>query len=163
MAGKTEQLQIRIAPAQKAALKRLARSAGVDVSTYVLDRVLPAAANRFADLVAALQNSENRRPVLAELNDFLTSCPPGELAASTGSVTLDRLTPFDRNYVAAMVEHTATRLGVNQPAWAAGVAPLDEPWFASPLRSLRGHLLRSSPVAFKRRNLFIDSTVGARV
>jgi hypothetical protein len=43
------------------------------------------------------------------------------------------------------------------------VPPLDEPHFATPLRGLRLHLLRASPVAFKRRNIFVDSSVGDRV
>jgi hypothetical protein len=43
------------------------------------------------------------------------------------------------------------------------VAPLDEPWFAVPLESLRPHLLRVSPVPFKHRILFIDASTSARV
>lgn len=163
MAAKTDQLQIRIAPAQKAALKRLARLAGVDVSTYVLERVLPAAAGRFTTLVAGLADGDNRRFVLAELHDFLAACPPGAFGAATRTVDLAPLTELDRNYLAAMVDHAAIKLGVEAPRWVTAVAALEEPWFATSLRSLRDHLLRSSPVAFKRRNLFIDSSVGTRV
>jgi hypothetical protein len=53
--------------------------------------------------------------------------------------------------------------GVTPPTWAGSVEPLDRPHFATPLRSLRLHLLRASPVPFKRRNIFVDSSVGARV
>ncbi len=69
--AKSHQLQIRVSAGQKAALRRQARRAGLDMSTYVLARALPA--------------------------------------------------------------------------------------------RLRTYLLRSSPVAFKRRNLFVDATVGDRV
>jgi hypothetical protein len=43
------------------------------------------------------------------------------------------------------------------------VKPLERPWFASSLKSLRLHLLTASPPPFRRRNLFVDSTIGDRV
>jgi hypothetical protein len=43
------------------------------------------------------------------------------------------------------------------------VEPLERPWFAVPFASLRPHLLSAAPIAFKRRNLFVDATVGDRV
>ena len=71
MASKSQQLQIRVAPRQKAALKRLARAAGVDVSAYVLARALPAAGVEFAAILARLGDEDDHRYALAELNDFL--------------------------------------------------------------------------------------------
>jgi len=54
------------------------------------------------------------------------------------------------------------RLTTNQTE--TGLLPVAGiPWFAVPFPSLRPYLLRVSPVAFKRRNIFIDSTVGDRV
>ena len=41
MTRKSEQIQIRVTPHQKAALKRRAKHAGQDVSSYVLSRTLP--------------------------------------------------------------------------------------------------------------------------
>jgi hypothetical protein len=74
------------------------------------------------------------------------------------------LTPYLRNYVAAMVELTAHQRDVPPPAWVRGVEPLETaPHFATPLASLRLHLLRAAPVPFKRRNIFIDSSIGDRV
>ena len=46
---KTAQLQIRVTPAQKAAIGRAARASGLDMSSYVLRQLLPQAAERFAD------------------------------------------------------------------------------------------------------------------
>jgi len=40
---------------------------------------------------------------------------------------------------------------------------LAEPWFATTLQSLRLHLLRVAPAAFRRRNLFVDAGAGGRV
>jgi len=48
----SHQLQIRVSAGQKAALRRQAPRAGMDMSTYVLMRALPASAVRVADLIA---------------------------------------------------------------------------------------------------------------
>lgn len=62
-----------------------------------------------------------------------------------------------------MIEHAAHQKGEAPPDWVHEVEPLDRPWFAVPFTRLRPYLLRAAPVAFKRRNLFVDATVGDRV
>jgi hypothetical protein len=62
-----------------------------------------------------------------------------------------------------MVEQAAHRKRVGPPAWVREIPPLEEPHFVPPLEGLRLHLLQASPVPFKRRNIFIDSSVGDRV
>jgi uncharacterized protein (DUF1778 family) len=163
MEAKTRQLQIRVTPAQKVSINRLARRAGQSVSSYVLSRVLPQERQRFCEIVRALREEEGHRFVLAELNDFLARLTPLEFEDSVGDVDLEGLTPLARNYVAAMVEQAASLKGMGPPRWTTDVEPLEEPWFAVPFPSLRSHLLRVAPVAFKRRNMFVDSTVGDRV
>lgn len=160
---KTQQLQIRVTPEQKSALARLARRAGQDVSSFVLSRALPSAALRCGEILSALADMDQQRFALAELNDLLTELAPRELAEVTGDADLRGLSPYLRNYVAAMVEHAARQKGVVPPAWVREVPPLEEPHFATPLEGLRLHLLRASPVPFRRRNIFIDSSVGDRV
>lgn len=163
MSAKSQQLQIRIAPAQKAALKRRARRAGLDVSSYVLARVLPPEHQRFEALVRALRRDADVRFALAELNTLLTGLTAAQLPEAVADVDLTGVSPFLRNYLAAMVEDTAHRLGVSPPPWVHGVKPLDEPYFAAPFPRLRPYLLLSSPVAFKRRNLYVDAGTGDRV
>ena len=169
MSSRTQQLQIRVSPAQKAALKRLARQAGKTVSSYVLERILPPGAGRFMEILDRLRTTRNAggddegRFVLAELNDFLSSLAPEELGSAIREADLSGLSPFLRNYVAAMTEQAAVRVGVLPPAWTRAVEPLDEPYFATDLVSLRPHLLRESPVPYRRRNLFVDASVGDRV
>ena len=160
---KTRQLQIRVTPEQKAALGRLARRAGQDVSSFVLSRVLPSAALRFGELLRALAEGDRERSTLAELNDLLAELAPGELPEVTGSAELHGLSPLLRSYVAAMVEQAAYQKHVAPPAWVREIPPLEEPHFVTRLEGLRLHLLQSSPVPFKRRNIFIDSSVGDRV
>lgn len=161
--AKTQQLQIRVTPQQKSALARRARRAGQDVSSYVLSMALPAAGLRFGELLSALGDADGRRFALAELNDLLTELAPRELAEATGDADLRGLSPYLQNYVAAMVELAAHRRGVAAPGWVRQVPPLEEPHFATPLEALRLHLLQVSPVPFKRRNIFIDSSLGDRV
>jgi hypothetical protein len=81
----------------------------------------------------------------------------------TGEADLRGLSPYVQNYVAAMVELAAHQKGVASPGWVREVPPLDEPHFATALGGLRLHLLQVSPVPFKRRNIFIDSSLGGRV
>ncbi|MEW5918572.1 MAG: hypothetical protein AB1762_19375 [Gemmatimonadota bacterium] len=163
MPGKTQQLQIRVTPRQKTALKRQAVAAGIDVSTYVLSRVLPSEVSRFADILRQLQVESQRKYALAELNELLSGSPAGTLSEAIASADVSSLSPFLQNYVAAMVEQAAELKHITPPAWLRDVAPLDHPHFATPLISLRMHLMRAAPVPFKRRNIFVDSSLGARV
>ncbi|MBL0172086.1 MAG: DUF1778 domain-containing protein [Gemmatimonadaceae bacterium] len=163
MFAKSAQLQIRVTPRQKAALKRHANAAGLDVSSYVLARVLPVESDRFAVIIRAMAIAADHRFALAELNDFLHRCAPIAFGEAVARASLGALSPFLQNYVAAMVEQAAGQKHVPPPSWTREVLPLDAPHFATPLRSLRMHLLRSAPVAFKRRNIFVDAAVGDRV
>ena len=163
MATKTGQLQIRVTPRQKAAIKRLARGEGRSVSSYVLSRVLPDEQGRFGEILQSLRQESERRFALAELSDFLTGLGAPEFRDAVGCAEVKGLTPLLANYVAAMVEQAAYRLGVDPPDWTSEIEPLEKPHFAVPFRRLRPHLLRSAPVAFKRRNIFVDSSVGDRV
>ncbi|MEO5818350.1 MAG: hypothetical protein ABIT20_23975 [Gemmatimonadaceae bacterium] len=163
MTTKSQQLQIRVTPRQKAALKRSAAAAGLDVSTWVLARVLPRESDRFRDLIRSLETDAQRRFVLAEMNDFLHACASVEFSAAVDGVSLGNLAPMLQNYVAAMVELAASQKMLAPPSWVRDITPLDEPHFSTSLRSVRPYLLRVSPVPFKRRNIFIDASIGARV
>ena len=164
MESKSRHIQIRVTPRQKAALKRLAAAAGQELSSYVLSRVLPAAPRRFQELFALLAAGDDEpRYALAELNDLLSSLARDELGEAVAHAQVTGLSPWLANYVAAMVEQACHLKGAAPPAWTGRVAPLEMPWFAAPLKSVRLHLLRASPIAFRRRNLFVDATIGARV
>ncbi len=163
MAPRSAQLQIRVTPAQKGALKHLARRAGLDVSSYVLARVCPDSRARFGAILDALRHRPDHRFALAELNDLLTALPPAEFSDAVDDANVQDLSLLLQNYVAAMVEEAAGRNGVPPPPWVRDVEPMDDPYFAVPFRRLRPYLLHAAPVAFKRRNLFVDSSLGDRV
>jgi hypothetical protein len=158
---KTGQLQIRVSNAQKLAIQRAAAKRGKDMSTYVLCKVLPAMNERFDELVRALPIDE--RFALAELNTFLTSLTSSELREAVAIEPVAKLPAYLANYVAAMVELACARSGVEVPKWASDVPVLNAPVFGSKLKSIRLHLLRRSPQPFRRRNIFIDSSLGDQV
>lgn len=163
MAPKSEQLQIRVSSAEKAAIKRHARIAGLEVSTYVLLKALPPARERMERIVKALSRDARDRHALAHLNDLLGTLARAEFADALAHVDIAGLTPLIGNYVAAMVELAASRKGVNPPRWVGDVEPLAEPYFEGGLQRLRPYLIRVAPVAFRRRNIFVDATIGDRV
>jgi len=163
--NKTAQIQIRVTPAQKRELVRRARSAGLDLSAWMLERLIPSRQAAFEKLVTDLSRADAKTVsyVLAALGDFLSGLAHGDLASAVGTLPLARLDPLIANQLAAMVETASNRVGVRPPAWTEEIPPLETPWFSSALASLRMHLLCNSPPAYRRRNLFVDSTFEARV
>lgn len=157
MGPKTSQLQIRVSPDQKAALKRLAADAGVSVSAYVLSVVLPPTQAEFQQHVNALTSPSDRRRVLADLVAFLSGLSPAEFPVSVHEVDLKGIPLLAQNLLASCVEQEATRKAVPAPDWTRNVPPMDRPYFEWDLRSLRPHLMRISPPAFKRRSLYLGA------
>ncbi len=161
--SKTAQLQIRVSPSEKSAIKRAARYAGMPVSAYVLDRLLPAGSAQFQQLAAACAKETGARFALAELNSFLSALGASALQAAVASPPQTVLSAIHANYIAAMVEYASVKRDIEPPAWTSAIAPLVEPVFGSSLESLRLHVLTHSPPPFRRRNIFIDTSVGGRV
>ncbi len=161
---KTEQLQLRVSRQQKLAIKRQARLAGQDVSKWVLSRLLPPQADELRGLISQLRQPDGGGSmVLASIHDYLTVLPARVLESAVETLDLQGLAPLEANYVAAMIEQACANKRVPPPMWLRSIPSLTVPWFASELKSLRLHLLTSSPPPFRRRNLFIDSTLGDRV
>ena len=161
---KTHQLQIRVSSEDKARIRARAASARMDVSKWVLQQVLPPAEREFQALCRELASRPDARSfTFAELQDWLTRLTGREFVRAVRHAPEARLPALEANYLAATVEHAAAIKGVNPPWWTVTVEALDAPWFASSLKSLRLYLLTHSPPPFRRRNLFIDSSVGQRV
>lgn len=159
---KTGQLQIRVSPAEKAIIQRAAKRAGLDMSSYVLSKVISVPANRFQVCIAAAAGL-NSSYGLAELNDLLTKFSSLELESAIAASPTAPLSPFLANYVAAMVELACSLRAIPVPHWTRAILPLADPWFASSIPRLRHHLLVSSPAPFRRRNIFIDASLGSRI
>ena len=161
--AKSEQLQIRVSRQEKTAIQRAAVQARMDMSAYVLSRVLSFPAAQFRSCVDACAGAGLPRFALAELNSLLSAFTRGELRDAIASPPPPGLTPFILNYITAMVEYACAERAVALPAWTRAVAPLAEPVFGTALQSLRLHVLTHSPPPFRSRNIFIDATLGERV
>jgi hypothetical protein len=160
---KSAQLQIRISQSQKAALRRHAKRAGMSMSDWMLSKALPPLRETFQALLKALSTAEKPGYVLAELNELLTQLTAGEFKLAVSEPPQVQLDPYWENYVAATIEQAAARKNTEAPLWTGDVQPLEAPVFGSSLKNLRLHLLTHSPVPFRCRNIFIDSSIGDRV
>lgn len=118
---------------------------------------------RMGELLRKLSDEGSRRFTLAELHDMLYSLGPEELRCAVTAAPPSSLPLEVSNYVAAMVEYACAKSGVEAPSWAGLIEPLVTPVFGSHLESLRLHLLTHSPPPFRRRNIFIDTSIGGRV
>jgi hypothetical protein len=161
--AKTAQIQLRVTPSEKADLVRQARARGLDLSRFILGSLLPDRRTDFLRLVRSLARTSQPSFVFAEIHDLLASLGRAEFSLVTAVLPHSSLEDVRINQLAAMVETRAAELDVQPPPWTGTVKPLSVPWFATSLLSLRMHLLCNSPPAFRRRNLFVDSTIGARV
>jgi hypothetical protein len=161
--AKSEQLQIRLSRQEKSAIQRAAARAGMDMSGYVLSRVLSVPAAQFRACVEQSVRAQSPRFALAELNSLLAAFSAGELRDAIAAPPPPGLTPFVLNYITAMVEYACAKRSVAPPVWTRAVAPLPDPVFGTALQSLRLHLLTHSPPPFRARNIFIDASVGERV
>lgn len=162
---KTSQLQIRVSDEQKKVIRQEANREGKDISSWVLEQILPNKKIEFQLLLNALGSAaeEEQSFIIASLNDFLTKLSPLDFQTATQKPNQLEVTQFQANYIAAMIEQAAMLKEVKAPSWTKNIAPLKEPFFSSKLNSLRIHLLLNSPIAFKRRNIFIDSSIGDRI
>jgi uncharacterized protein (DUF1778 family) len=160
---KTDQLQIRVTSVQKRAIKAQAERNHMSLSDWVLSRALPSAESQFEELVSDFSTAEKPSFAFAELLDFLARLTPSEFRSAVADLPEVVLLPYWQNYLAATVEQAAAQKKLAPPEWTSKIKPLEEPVFGSTLRSLREYLLFNAPPAFRRRNIFIAASVGARV
>jgi hypothetical protein len=159
---KTEQIQIRVTRAEKRDLVQRARAAGLDLSSWMLGRLSPPHAVTFRELVRSLAAAPDPSYVFAEIGELLSGLRRDQWSAAVEVLPPVQLGALPANLLAAMVELRATRLGVRPPIWTQQIQPLPQPWFPTALVSVRLELLCNSPPAFRRRNLFVTSTLEHR-
>ena len=160
---KTEQLQIRVSPPQKRAIQKQAQIARMNMSDWVLAKLLPSAKFNYRDLLEQIAASEKPSFAFAELLELIGPMSADEFASVVAEAPVVELDPYWKNYLAATIEHAAAMKHARAPSWTRDVIPLAEPVFGSSLESLKLHLLVNSPPAFIARNIFVDSSVGDRV
>jgi uncharacterized protein (DUF1778 family) len=157
---RSSQLQVRVSPAQKEALKRLAELSGQTVSAYVLSKALPATTHALDSALHELRAGPGKqRAALTALRRAIADLPPLEFEERLQSVRVSDLPPLTQNRVAGLVEEVAHQRRVDPPPWVGAIAPLENPHFRWALSSLRPYQLRAGPVSLKRRNVFDPSAV----
>ncbi len=159
---KSEYLQIRVSKQEKEIIKSSAHSAGVDMSAWILKKILHEQSKIFIKILHKFQ-SEEQPFVFAELHDFLAKLQIHDFEMALSIKPTCQLTNIQVNYVIAMIMHRAKQLSIASPSWINTYPVLSQPYFGTSLKNLRLHLLINSPTAFKQRNIFIDSTIGDRV
>lgn len=100
-------------------------------------------------------------PALREFLDEFYAHPDRRAQMLAGEPR--RLGAIQDAYLAAVAEHLSAKFGLNCPPWVnAAHRFLDEPFFAGGLESLKAILLVESPVAFRRRMIFVGADVLSR-
>ncbi len=161
--NKISQLQIRVSPNEKKAIVHFAKKSNMSTSRWILSKLLPDAQETFQKLLRKISDNSKTKYVLAELHDLLKNSSSDEFEIMVSNPPPLTLSPFYLNYIAAMVEYTANLKTRRAPRWTKDIRPLEKPHFGSDLKSLRLYLLTHTPPPFRRRNIFIDSTVGKRI
>lgn len=162
---KTSQLQIRVSDIQKKSIQAAASKANMDMSTWVLSRLFSSAQSQFIQKVETLSHASisDRKYAFADMNDFLSSLTADELTQAIMEPWPCKLNSISANYLCAMIEQVAHQKQLSTPKWVSEVLPLEEPYFATDLVTLKPYLMRVSPLPFRSRNIFIDSSIGSRV
>lgn len=159
---KNSQLQIRVSDAQKKAIQHAASLEEMEVSAWVLSKLLKNPQSVFLDKIEFLfKTPEKHKYALADLADFLKKLNSEELELILRTDWSAQLDPVASNYVAAMLETCAHKHHI--PARLSHIEPLETPYFGTELKSLRLYLLQVSPPSFRARNIFIDTTLEGRV
>ncbi len=157
---KSTHIQIRISPEQKNKIAKAASRKGVGMTTWVLEKLFPELSEKLEELIQELAKSKNSSFVFAEINDFLSALSSRELSQALENLNLEKLEVFEQNYLAAMIELACEKKSIACPEITT--AELSSPWFATELESLKLYLLLNSPAPFRKRNIFIDSSIGDR-
>ena len=158
--SKTEQLQIRVTFAEKAYIERAAKLAGLPMSQWVIKKLIRDNQQRFHQIVDNIRPGKKISYSLAVLNDFLTGLLSVEFRDAVNEKPNMPNDSYLKNYIAAMIEFAAHKNKKDAPTWVYQIEPLKQPRFASELSSFRLYLLTHSPPPFRKRNIFIDSSVG---
>jgi hypothetical protein len=113
----------------------------------------------------ARRAKDGSRPFDVSVREFLDAwqtMPQLQRGEAVASEPL-RLDMVKDAYLAALAEHLTLADGKDTPAWTEDVARfLSEPFFAGGLESLKATLLVESPLAFRRRLIFISADALSR-
>ena len=120
----------------------------------------PKTLQEVARRTAAQEDSFDRS--LREFLDSFYLAPTDQREAAIADEP-EELTATQDAYLAAVAEHLARRFDLAIPVWTDhGNRFLHRPFFAGGLESLKATLLVESPIAFRRRLLFVSADALSR-
>lgn len=160
--NKTDFIQIRISKDEKKRFAKLAKLQGQSLSEWIISKLSSDSSSiEIKKIYAKLRKAEDSSYILALLNDYLMNMPEllwnDALKDSPENIDIENLC-----YIASMIERATEIRGLELPQWVKDIGPLSKPYFGSKLKNLRMYLLINSPIAFRKRNIFIDASVGDR-
>lgn len=161
--NKSTFLQIRLTPMEKRVVAQMAKKAGMEMSSWVKRCIFSTQKQQYLGIIEMVADPKNKKEALASLNDFLSAISKEHFADAVLPLPKEMAGTFIGNYIASMVELAAHQKNIESPPWIHSFQGLPDPHFSSDLPSLRLHLLKVSPIPFKKRNIFIDSSLGDRV
>ncbi len=161
--NKSEHLQIRITAEAKKKLFQLAKVNNMTLSEWILSKLsIENSPYTIQSIYEELSKKHNQAFAYVQLHDLLMKVSP-QLWDDFVSIRPHNLECETMAYTASMIERAAQMRGLTQPPWIREVETCSPPYFATNLQTLRLYLLINSPVAFRKRNIFIDSSTGDRV
>lgn len=128
----------------------------------------PPADERFTQTVAGVaervRGGEDLRFAVRELLDEFAWRGRDDLRVQALAEEPGRVDQHVDAYLGALAEHLARTCGLSIPRWALSeTRTLDHMWFPGVARGFRPTALRESPVAFRRRGIFIARGALSRV
>jgi len=116
-----------------------------------------------SDVAARTLGGEPFDPLLREFLDTFYALSDADRMAASLARAPASLDPIHDAYLAAVAEHLALRFGVASPQWSEEPSRfLTKPFFAGGFESLKATLLVESPLAFRRRLIFVSANALSR-
>lgn len=113
--------------------------------------------------MGALSGPSDPSFALAAIHSLLSGFSAQQLREAAAALPLVQLSHYRASYLAAMAESAGDAQRLKAPAWTRPVEPLAAPIFGAALAALRPYLLTHSPAPLRRRDIFVDSSIGAPV
>lgn len=114
-----------------------------------------------ADVALRANAGEAFDPLLREFLDTFYLSEEGRREATRA--VPEHVRPIPDAYLAAVAEHLCLRYRLPTPAWTEEPHRfLHEPYFAGGFESLKAILLAESPLAFRRRGIFVSKDALSR-
>lgn len=160
---KDTHIQIRLSSTQKKVVEKNAKTQGLSISQYLLNLIEKDSSfdKKLTIIINEILKNGLDPYLLSEFSILVLDLSNNDLLKLVEKPFSSNCNGLSLNYLLATLETELKRRNLELPEWFGNIKSLKEPWFGTNLKSLRGFLLLNSPLAFRRRNIFIDSLIGS--